>query len=275
MHLLSIPTEIRLYIYDYLLDDGGNKWLAIRNKPALQTIGDGSSHHDLAVRKRTRYHVMERVSLCHQRCHETTYHLANMNSAVKLHTAILAVCRLLYHEAAEKLYGEHCFDFSHHIEAVVPFLQDRTQYTRSLVTSISVYKRGPFPSWGYLSAKSEWSYMCNYLSSSHCLKRLCLTVEGGQPGQKWEGVRQLSESDIRLLSMINHDTLDWVKDLIKIKGLEDLRIVPDFKYIPVAESSAMIVYAALSASLEEGLLDFLRSEMGIRCCEDMISGKAV
>lgn len=205
--------------------------------------------------------------MCQQRCHETTYYLANKNANAKLHTAILAVCSLLYHEAAGVLYGEHCFDFSHHIEAVVPFLQDRTPYTRSLIKSISVYKRGPFPCWGYLSDKSEWAYMCRYLASAGnlCgLKRLFIMVEGGHPGQKWDGVQRLSESDIRLLSLINHESLDWVADLIQIKGLEDLRIMPDTKYLPVPKSSAMIVYAALSASLEEGLLDFLRSEMGIQ-----------
>lgn len=202
--------------------------------------------------------------MCHQHCRETTYHLANMNSKAKFHTAILAVCSLLYHEAAEILYGEHCFDFSHHIEAVVPFLQDRTQYTRSLIKSISVYKRGPFPCWGYLSDKNEWSHMCRYLASTNFLKRLFIMVEGGHPGQKWDGVQRLTESDIRLLNLINHESLDWVKDLIHIKGLEDLRIIPDTKYLPVPKSSAMIVYAALSASLEEGLLDYLRTEMGIQ-----------
>lgn len=202
--------------------------------------------------------------MCHQRCHETTYHLANKNPNAQFHTAVLAVCGLLYHEAAAILYGEHCFDFSHHIEAVVPFLQDRTHYTRSLITSISVYKRGPFPCWGYLSTKNEWSYMCRYLASTKCLKRLFIMVEGGHPGQKWDGVQQLSESDIRLLSLINHESLDWVQELIQIKGLEDLRIVPDNKYLPVPKSSAMIVYAALSASIEEGLLQFLKTEMGIR-----------
>lgn len=89
-------------------------------------------------------------------------------------------------------------------------------------------------------------------------------VEGGHPGQKWDGVQQLSEADIRLLSLINHESLDWVQDLIQIKGLDDLRIVPDTKYLPVPKSSAMIVYAALSASLEEGLLHFLKTEMGIQ-----------
>lgn len=89
-------------------------------------------------------------------------------------------------------------------------------------------------------------------------------VESGHPGQKWDGVQQLSESDIRLLSLINHESLDWVQDLIQIKGLEDLRIMPDNKYLPVPKSSAMIVYAALSASLEDGLLHFLKTEMGIQ-----------
>lgn len=262
--LLLIPPEIRLQIYSYLLDDNGNQWLPISNKPAPE---DDSSHFcnngdqgDVS-RSSSKYHVMEQTSMFHRRCYETTYNLACPE--VEMHTNILAVCRLTYHEASDLLYGKHFFDFSHHIEAVVPFLEDRTPYTRSLLSTISVYKRGPLPSVGHTSDKHEWSYMCRFLSRSNTIRKLRLIVESGRPEKPWEGVQELSESNIRLLSLIDHESLAWAAELAQVKGLADLEIVPDVKYLPVPQSPAMAVYAALSASIEKGLTEFLRLEMNI------------
>lgn len=195
----------------------------------------------------------------HRRCYKTTYHLAN--SHVDMHTSILAVCRLLYTEAADLLYGKHCFDFGHHIEAVVPFLADRTPHTRAMVTHISVYKRGPLPCLGCSGDKYEWAYMCRYLSNTDAVKRLKIVMECGRPAHPWEGVQELSKSDIRLLSLIGHDTLEWVRDLSQVKNLDAVDIIPDVRYLPVPKSPSMVVYAALSASIEQGLVEFLRSEM--------------
>lgn len=253
-YLLQIPPEIRLAIYAYLLDDGGNQWLAIRNKACCR--GDTQT---CARRHSTKYHVSERTSMFHQRCYQTTYYLASDN--VVMHTETLAVCRLLYSEASELLYAKHLFDFGQHIEAVVPFLSDRTPHTRSMVTAISVYKRGPFPCLGCTSDKYEWSYLCRYLRSMTTLKKMRIVVESGRPGIAWDGVQTLSESDIRLLSLIGHECLEWVKDLSEVKQLEELELVSEVKYLPVPKSPAMAVYAALSASIEEGLAAFLRTEM--------------
>lgn len=103
--------------------------------------------------------------------------------------------------------------------------------------------------------------MCRYLSNTDAVKKLKIVMECGRPAQPWEGVQELSKSDIRLLSLIGHDTLEWVTDLTQVKNLESLDIVPDVKYLPVPKSPSMVVYAALSASIEQGLLEFLRSEM--------------
>jgi hypothetical protein len=176
-------------------------------------------------------------------------------------TAILSVCRLIYNETSHVLYATHWFEFGTHVEAVVPFLQDRSPHTRSLVTGISVYKRGPVPCLDCTSDRHEWSYLCRYLTNTRPLKRLRLIVEGGRPGKPWEGVQELSEADIRLLSLIQHESLEWITALSQVKGIEELDVVPDMKYLPEPKSPGMVLYAAISASIEKGLTDFFRTEM--------------
>lgn len=229
------------------------------------------------------YHVMERTSMFHRRCHPTTYHLASYDNddgkdddKADLHVAILAACRLTYHEGAELLYGRHGFDFHDHVEAVVPFLRDRTPYSAALLRTISVYKRGPMPCLGSASEKHEWSYMCRFLASSNtcsssssnstttALRRLRLVVESGRPSQPWVGIQALTEADIRLMSLVGgYDALEWVTQLAQVQGLETLDVVPDEKYLPAPKSPAMALYAALSVSIGGGLAPFLRAEMNI------------
>lgn len=202
--------------------------------------------------------------MCQQRCYETTYcQTDEQQSHSKFYPSIMAVCRLLHHEAAEMLYGSHGFDFSYNIEAVVPFLADRTQYTRALITRISVCKGGPFAMRALLtgSGRNDWAHMCQYLAESNIVKRLQVVVDAGKPGEKWEGPQRLSESEIRLLKGINIGVLDWIQDLTEIKGLEELQIVPNLTHMTPPQTTAMIVYAALSASLQDGAGDFLKAEM--------------
>lgn len=180
-----------------------------------------------------------------------------------MQTAILSVCRLVYNETSQILYGKHWFEFGNHIEAVVPFLQDRSPHTRSLVTGISLYKRGPLPCLDCTSDRHEWSYLCRYLGQTRCMKKLRLVIEGGSPARPWEGVQELSEADIRLLSLIQHESLQWITELSQVKGIEELDVVSEMKYLPVPKSPGMVLYAAISASIEKGLADFFRSEMNI------------
>lgn len=236
---------------------------------------------------------MERTSMFHRRCHKTTYHLSHIDDDdddaenTEMHVAILSVCRLTYHEGSELLYGRHGFDFDTNIEAVVPFLQDRTPYSASLIRNISIYKRGPMPCLGSASEKHEWSYMCRFLASSwvsssspnaingevinskhdtavNPTRRLRLVVESGKPSQPWQGIQELAESDIRLLSLVGgHDVLEWVTDLAQVQGLAALEVVADERFLPVPKSPEMALYAAMSASIGTGLVPYLRSAMNI------------
>ena len=76
---LRMPAEIRLNVYSYLLNDGGNQWLPIRNRPDArykQWEVEVGIQGPVLPRQSTKYHVIERTSMFSRRCFETTYHLA-------------------------------------------------------------------------------------------------------------------------------------------------------------------------------------------------------
>jgi hypothetical protein len=128
-----LPSEVRLMIYDLLLDDNGQKAFTFRSKtPAF--------HQPLIQLRRTTYRLFSGAE-----SHTTplrTYYLMN---EVVLHANILQVNRKIYEEASPLLYSTHPFDFEGHLEAILPFLSDLRPSTRSLVREISLTKRGLFP----------------------------------------------------------------------------------------------------------------------------------
>ncbi|KAF3344686.1 hypothetical protein VdG2_06872 [Verticillium dahliae VDG2] len=69
--LMRIPAELRVLIYEHLLDDGGNTQIEIRNKPR-QGCACTEQH---GAQRRSRYRVIEKNF--HQDCYETTYVLAS------------------------------------------------------------------------------------------------------------------------------------------------------------------------------------------------------
>ncbi|KAL1872813.1 hypothetical protein VTK73DRAFT_1284 [Phialemonium thermophilum] len=274
--LLRLPVEVREMVLLELLDDGGQKTVCIRNA-TRKRIEDAPSC------LRSRYWVMEKS--IHHRCYETTYvHAAteadgasgtDSRTVPRLHTAILAVNHQLYYEGARLLYGKHAFDFGPDIEAVAPFFQDRTPYCRSLITDVSVYKPSP-TRWsstgGHCSDRHEWARACQSLASQSSIRRLRLVVEAANPDRvaaavaadsDLEGPRELSESDVHLLTLIRHECLDWVAEVAKLRGLEDLEVVPDVQPCPMPKSMSMIVFAALSNSIEKGLTTYLKKRVCI------------
>lgn len=247
---MDMPAEIRLLIYSYLLDDGGNKTLSVHSLTEKR-------FREHTRRTRSKYRVLEQT--LHRRCYETTYAIAT--EATEFHTSIMRVNHRIHDETTHLLYGKHIFDFGSSIEAVVPFLMDRTAHSRPLVDQISIYKRGPLP---YLeSDRYEWAHLCRFLSSSTDVKKLRLVVEGGRPNNPWDGPEELTESDFRLLTLVKHESLDWVTELSQVKGLEELEIVPDIQYFPAPRTTSMILFAAFSASIDKGLAQFLRNQLGL------------
>ena len=249
--LLRLPTEVRMMIYEYLLDGKGSSSIEIRNKASsLLQRGNGPKL------RRSTYHVLERSML--RRSYETTYCVAGGR---KMHPAILAVNHKIREEASHYLYGTHSFDFGRDIESVVPFFHDRTPRTRELVKEICLRKRG---SVGTMEADSyEWAAVCRFLKTLPKLTRLRLVVEGGLPRQDWGGPKELSTSDLRLLCSTRHGSLDWARQLAEVKTIEKVEIVADIHYLSEPRTASMFIFAALSGSIETSLVEFLKTDLDI------------
>ncbi|KAF5024702.1 hypothetical protein F66182_3216 [Fusarium sp. NRRL 66182] len=73
---------------------------------------------------------------------ETTY-CADPHPERAMNMAIMHINKKIREEASHFLYTRHAFHFGEDLEAVVPFLADKTPRTRDLVREISLYKRSP------------------------------------------------------------------------------------------------------------------------------------
>ncbi|KAH6678087.1 hypothetical protein B0J14DRAFT_314808 [Halenospora varia] len=245
---MSLPSEIRLEIYKLLFNDKGNKVLEVRNEdPDLYKRRAAPLH-------RTSYRVIGR-DLVRQSL-LTTYKLL---TDTDMHTSIIAVNRKIYEETTHFLYGRHTFSFGRDVEAVVPFFADLTRQSRPLVSEISLIKQGSVYSRDY--DRCEWSNMCEFLRNDMQLESLKLVVEGGRPALGWDGLPEYSAKDFKTLSSVRYEALDWVWDLLSVKGLRNLEVTSTVHHIPPSHSSAMAFFAAFSASIESGFTEFLRSEL--------------
>ncbi|KAI8629163.1 hypothetical protein F5Y19DRAFT_475721 [Xylariaceae sp. FL1651] len=254
---MRVPAEIRLMIYSELFDcditetKSGRKTLSIRN-------GEANSLPGTATRTRTRYYVMSRS--LHRLCFETTYRLTTKSA--NFCAALMRVNRAVYNETSQLVYGKHVFDFGSDAEAVRPFLSDLTPASRRLVTHIELYRRGP----SHIDKESdrfEWRAMCAYLRDHISLEHLRLVVQAGRPAGPWDGPRELSSADLELLAGVHVDVLDWVADIARLKGLRDIEIVPAYCFSPQPQTTNMLVFAALSASIETGFTEFMRAQLGL------------
>lgn len=244
---MRIPSEIRLMIYNLLLNDKDNKILEIRNQ-SPQEYGKRIAPF------RTSYNVLARDLGRQSRL--TTYSLV---SDVEMHPSIMRVNRKIYEETAHILYSTHSFSFGRDVEAIVPFFGDLKLQTRPLVREIALVKQGSVYSRDY--DRCEWSEVCNFLRDSMRLRSLHLIVAGGRPSMGWEGLPTYSAEDFRTLSKVHHEPLEWVWELLTIKGIQHLKISADIHHCPPSHSKAMAFFAAFSASIEKGFTEFLRAEL--------------
>lgn len=248
---LRVPAEVRMLIYEYLLDTNGHREYAVRNMPRHQ-----ATKSDLKTKLRSSYHVLEQTFICAS--YETTYTLA---TPCEMHPAILAVNRRVREEASHYLYGMHSFHFGHDLGAVMPFFEDKTASTRDLIREITLHKQGPTSMMGTDSC--NWAAICRYIKGLGSLKKLRLVVEGGRPRNNWRGPRELSVSDLRLLYSTQHESLEWVRELAQVNKVGEVEIVARMQVMLEPRTSAMLVFAALSGSIETSLVEFLRTELGI------------
>jgi hypothetical protein len=63
------------------------------------------------------------------------------------------------------------------------------------------------------------------------------------------------------MAKLRHEDLDWVWELLSIKGIRSLDIGSEIHHCPPSHSKAMAFFAAFSASIEKGFAEFLRAEM--------------
>ncbi|KAI3527471.1 hypothetical protein CSPX01_16956 [Colletotrichum filicis] len=257
--LMRIPAEIRIMIYEYLLDDAGERRLAVRNK-AMHQLHTGA----LSTYRRTSYRIIERSF--HRQCFLTTYahhHPASPKST--MHPEIMAVNRRIHRETSHLLYGRpHGFDFGSDVEAVVPFLKDLTPSSRSAIQELTIRKDGPVMHCNSESDRLDWATMCAYLGRlDKAIPRLRIIVEGGRPTAAWEGPQVLSVSDLRLLALIKHDSMEWVAELAKVEGIEQLEIVPRIRHLPAPGTTATLLFAAFSASIDTALVEYLQTDCGL------------
>ncbi|TVY65540.1 hypothetical protein LSUE1_G007811 [Lachnellula suecica] len=244
---MLMPSEIRLAVYHLLLNDKNHKTFEIRNEDP-----EVYQRHDAPTR--TSYRVLGRDLVRQSR--PTTYHLI---TETDLHTSIMGVNRKIYEETSHLLYGGHTFSFGRDIEAIVPFFSDLAQQTKPLIHKISLVKQGSVYSRDF--DRCEWSNMCEVLKNDMQIGSLKLVVEGGRPSLGWDGLPEYSVTDFKTLASVRYEALEWVWELLSVKGIQRLEVSSEIHHCPPSHSTAMEFFAAFSASIEKGFADFLQSEM--------------
>ncbi|KAH8168471.1 hypothetical protein LIA77_11735 [Sarocladium implicatum] len=257
---MRLPAELRLMVYRHLLCP------AIGDQVHIKTLERSWKHpeqKDESSRRRTSYFALDRgLGRC---SYKTTYGLdGSQEGGAAMHPAIMAVNRKIYQETTYHLYVSHDFHFGQYLDAVGPFISDLTPHTQSLVNSLSLRCLLHSPSCCSASDSRFWNSMSQRLLSLPKLRRLKITMQGGRPtSPEWDGPKNLSVSDIRLLYSTHHECMEWARELAAVESLEDVVIEADIRVMPRPETPTTFIYAALSASIETSLIQFLSDELGV------------
>jgi hypothetical protein len=168
----------------------------------------------------------------------------------------------IHAEVAELLYGSYTFDFDTHVEAIEPFLRDLTGIARSCIKGVRLVKRAL--AYEKEFDRCEWSTAVECISSPDMglsLRSLDLGVVAGKPGPNgWDRIAAYSACDFRLL--VGLEGMEWMRELLEIRGLQDLNVNAVVEHCPPATSSmAMAGYIRFSASIETGLAGFLEEQL--------------
>lgn len=278
---LRVPLEIRLNIYRLLLvdepalaeptfnlnalpeyyeyekhtdleDDGRNRVLSFRNaNPQHFKL---QRHRDSA-KLRNAYKV--RSGRFRAECMDVTYNCVNVPD---IDTTILRVNKQIHEEAARLLYTSYTFDFDTSTEAVIPFLDDLTPYSRSFIRRMSLVKKAIAYDKDF--DRCEWQNMCRYVAKNLQLNDLDLGIVAGKPLQGADLVTPIAEADYPcLIATHKKDEMAWVRDLMEIKGLHRLDIRPCIEHCPPPQSNALMFFVAFSASVSLGFTDYLLKQM--------------
>jgi hypothetical protein len=207
-------------VYDLLLGTNPSKVLTVRN---ITEIGDriGTLHL-----KRSPYNITVRCGNYHENLRSTYIH----GEETKLSSlAVMRVNRQVYTEMAAFLYSTHIFDFGRDIEAVIPFLQDRNSWSRSLFREIRLRVRSPLANLRWMSDQTLWRKIYRYLDTIGSLQMLTIVVEGDQGGccadpllscsSAVQGEKDKKKNDE------DSETMEWATNLPSVGVIKDIRVV--------------------------------------------------
>ncbi|KAH7139369.1 hypothetical protein B0J11DRAFT_501526 [Dendryphion nanum] len=209
--------------------------------------------------------------------HPTSYRILLSPYTSHLRTTIpslLPLCHQIHTEASHLLYSTYTFSFHANIEALVPFLSDLTPGARSALRKIQITKMA-LPYTREIQ-RAEWEGMCMYLAAKEsglALRRLDLSVIAGRPGEKgWDDIRPISKTEFEVLRRVQREwcggggagggvDLEWVEQLMAIRGLEDVRVKAVVEHCPQPRSEIMAFWVAFSKSVEGGFGEWVRGVM--------------
>ena len=108
-----------------------------------------------------------------------------------------------------------------------------------------------------------------FISQNLRLVQLDLHVEGGtpalanRPALYWKQKSTYSKADFALIARMDEmdEDMEWMKNVVAIKGLQVLNVKALLQHCPVPGSKAMAFFVNFSASIETGFADYLRSLM--------------
>jgi len=269
---LTLPLEIRRLIYKELLLSSPTIPVA---KKVSQTLfnQDNTNSCTWALPERTlsfRSRVIADSRTCRTKYKvranpfrvssvEATYFCLNVPQAFSCD--ILALNRQTYLEAAPILYGSYTFDFDTQVEACSAFLSDLTPYSRSCIRKLGIIKPGlPYDKH---NDRHEWSNMCSYIFSNLSLSHLSLGVATGMPPPFWnDNIIPLPGPYLQaLVEDKRREELQWVRELIGIKGLLQLDVWSNPEHILPPVSEAMAFWVMFSACVEGTFKDYLARSM--------------
>ncbi len=155
MGFLSLPAEIRLKIYTFVLADSSYHILF------MQALSTG----EVAI-KSVRCFVPHPVG--------QSQHLYCFDTREPVNLSLLRTCRLVYHEASLIPYYGNTFKFHQDPHAYRMFMATRTPLQLQEIRSLEVVSDGP--RFGEKKRNDIWLNMCTTMESMTNLKRLKLAL---------------------------------------------------------------------------------------------------
>lgn len=110
---------------------------------------------------------------------------------------------------------------------------------------------------------AEWASAFEYMAQNLKLKSLSLGIVAGKPGlDGWQTVPPYTSMDFSYMQ--ENDGMEWIQDVLSIKGLCKLDVDAVVEHCPPPMSKAMATYVRFSASIDTTFAAFLKEQMMIQ-----------